>query len=138
MPTQIKLEVVTQERMVVSELVEEVTVPGLDGELGVLPEHTYLMSLLQTGVLSYRIHHERKVLAVSGGYLEVRPDRVTVLAEVAERPEEIDVERARLARDRALQQVKESGSEIELTAATARMQRAINRLHVAGRGAELG
>lgn len=136
MASQIRLEVVTPERMVVSQEVDEVTVPGFDGELGVLPEHTYLMSLLQTGVLSYRTHGDRSLLAVSGGYVEVRPDRVTVLTEVAERPDEVDVERARRARDQALQQIKESGSEAEQALAQAGLQRALNRLKVAGRGVE--
>ncbi len=134
---QMKLQVVTPDRMVVNELVDEVTVPGLDGELGILPEHTYLMSLLQTGVLTYRVNTHRSMLAVSGGYVEVRPDQVTVLAEVAERPEEIDVERARKARDQALREAKESNSEIDLASAQGRLQRALTRLHVAGRGTDL-
>ncbi|MBI4468177.1 MAG: F0F1 ATP synthase subunit epsilon [Acidobacteria bacterium] len=136
MAAQLKLEVVTPDRMVVSEMVDEVTVPGLDGELGILPEHTYLMSMLQTGVLSYRTQSSRSQLAVSGGYVEVQPDRVIVLAEVAERPDEIDIERARKARDEALQEVSKSDSELNLATAQGRLQRALNRLHVARRGTD--
>ncbi|HXF06915.1 MAG TPA: F0F1 ATP synthase subunit epsilon [Blastocatellia bacterium] len=133
MAKQITLEVVTPERLVLSEVVDEVAVPGLGGELGILPEHTFLLSLLQPGVLSYRKGGERHLLAVRGGYVEVRPDRVTVLADAAERPEEIDVERARRARERALQDMRRSASEIEFLRAQARLQRALVRLQVAGK-----
>src|SRR5512132_349867 len=96
---QLQLEVVTPERQVLSESVEMVTVPGLGGELGILPGHTPLISQLQTGVLSYIKDSRASQLHVSGGFIEVRDDHVSVLAEIAERPEEIDVARARLARE---------------------------------------
>ncbi len=134
MKGKIKLEVVTPERLVLEEWVDEVTVPGLGGELGILPEHTYLLSLLQTGILSYRIGSERHLLAVRGGYVEVLPDKVTVLADTAERPEEIDVERAQRSRERALREMRQSTSEIEFLRAQARLQRALVRLRVAGKG----
>jgi F-type H+-transporting ATPase subunit epsilon len=136
MKGKIKLEVVTPERLVLEAWVDEVTVPGLGGELGILPEHTYLLSLLQTGILSYRIGDERHVLAVRGGYVEVLPDKVTVLADTAERPEEIDIERARRSRERALREMRQSTSEIEFLRAQARLQRALTRLRVAGHGLE--
>jgi F-type H+-transporting ATPase subunit epsilon len=132
MQKRITLEVVTPERLLVSDLVDEVAVPGLGGELGILPEHTFLLSLLQPGVLSYRKGSERHLLAVRGGYVEVRPDKVTVLADAAERPEDIDVPRARRARERALQEMRRSTSEIEFLKAQARLQRALVRLQVAG------
>src|SRR5215204_4646808 len=99
MAEKIQLEVVTPERRVLAEPVDMVTVPGLGGELGILPGHTPLISQLQTGVLSYTTAGRTLQLHVSGGFLEVRDDHVSVLAEVAERPEEIDAARARLARE---------------------------------------
>jgi len=100
MPDKIQLEVVTPERRLLAEPVDMVTVPGLGGELGILPGHTPLISELQTGVLSYIQDGKPFQLHVSGGFVEVRDDHVSVLAEVAERPEEIDAARARLSRDR--------------------------------------
>jgi len=132
----IKLTVVTPERLVVEETVDEVVVPGLGGQLGILPGHTFLLSLLQPGVLTYQIGTNRWMLAVRGGYVEVLPDKVTVLAEAAERPEEIDVERARRSRERALKEMQFSTSESDLLRAHARMQRALARLQVAGKGQE--
>src|ERR1044071_5649577 len=93
----LQLEVVTPERRVLSEPVEAVVAPGLGGELGILPGHTPLISQLQTGVLSYTAGGKTLQLHVSGGFIEVKDDVVSVLAEVAERPEEIDAARARLA-----------------------------------------
>jgi F-type H+-transporting ATPase subunit epsilon len=130
MAGKIKLEVVTPERLVLEESVDDVTVPGLGGELGVLPEHTFLLSLLQTGVLSFRTGTLKRMLAVSGGYVEILPDKVTILAERAERPEEIDVERARRARERALKDIRTSESEIDLLRAQSALQRALARLQV--------
>src|SRR5213594_2546330 len=95
MADKIQLEVVTPERRVLAEPVEMVTVPGLNGELGVLPGHTPLISQLKTGVLTYVQEGRSSQLHVSGGFVEVRDDHVAVLAEVAERPEEIDVAGAR-------------------------------------------
>src|SRR4026207_1253516 len=100
MAEQIQLEVVTPERRVLSESVDMVTVPGLGGELGVLPGHTPLISQLQTGVLTYTQDGKSYPLLVSVGFVEVRDDHVSVLAEVAERPDEIDAARAKLSRDK--------------------------------------
>src|SRR5258705_525249 len=100
MPEKIQLEVVTPERRVIAEPVDMVTVPGLGGELGILPGHTPLISQLQTGVLTYVQEGKSFQLHVSGGFVEVRDDHVAVLAEVAERPEEIDAGLARLSRER--------------------------------------
>src|SRR4029453_17663192 len=99
MAQQLQLEVVTPERRLLSEDVDTVVVPGLGGELGILPGHTPLISQLQTGVLSYTQSGRTSQLLVSGGFLEVRDDHVSVLAEIAERPEEIDAASARLARE---------------------------------------
>ena len=101
----IQLEVVTPERRVLAEPVDMVTVPGLGGELGILPGHTPLISQLQTGVLTYVQDGKNFQLHVSGGFVEVRDDHVSVLAEVAERPEEIDAANARQSRERLEKQL---------------------------------
>ena len=98
MADQLQLEVVTPERRLLSEQVNSVTIPGRGGEMGILPGHAPLISELQTGVLSYDEDGATFQLHVSGGFVEVNDDRVSVLAEVAERPDEIDAARARLAR----------------------------------------
>src|SRR6266849_3969210 len=97
LPEVLTLEVVTPDRAVVHEAVTEVQLPGSEGYLGILPGHTPLLTELGTGALSYRQGAQTRRVAVSGGFAEVLPDRVIVLADVAERAEEIDVERARLA-----------------------------------------
>src|ERR671914_1658198 len=101
MAQQLQLEVVTPERRVLSEAVDSVTVPGLGGELGILPGHTALISQLQTGVLSYTQGGTTRRLLVSGGFVEVNNDRVSVLADLAEFPEEVDAARARTEREEA-------------------------------------
>src|SRR6266545_8326236 len=101
MPDKINLEVITPEKLALREVVDEVVVPGLGGELGILPDHTPMISQLQTGVLSYRQGNENRRMHVSGGFVEVASDRVSVLSDVAEKPEEIDVDRAERAKERA-------------------------------------
>lgn len=136
MAKQINLVVVTPERLVLDELVDDVAIPGLNGELGVLPEHALLLSRLGTGVLTYHRGGQRWMLALSGGYVEVTPDRVTVLADEAEKPEEIDIERARLAREHALRELRAGESEIDFIRAQAKLQKALVQLRVAGREPE--
>src|SRR4029078_7495212 len=97
MAEKIHLEVVTPERRVLAEPVDMVTVPGLGGELGILPGHTPLISQVQTGVLSSVQEGRSNQLLWSGGFVEVRDDHVSVLAEVADPPDEIDAARARLS-----------------------------------------
>ena len=134
MAEKIQLEVVTPERRVLSESVEMVTVPGLAGELGILPGHTPLISQLQTGVLTYVQGGKSFQLHVSGGFVEVRDDHVSVLADVAERPEEIDAARARLAREQAEKQLQGwSGSEEDFDIAKMKLDRSMVRLQLAGR-----
>jgi F-type H+-transporting ATPase subunit epsilon len=131
MPEQIQLEVVTPERRVLSEAVEMVTVPGLGGELGILPGHTPLISQLQTGVLSYTQGGTTHRLHVSGGFVEVNEDKVSVLAEVAERPEEIDAARARLARERLEKALSAwSGTEEDFEMSRAKLERSMVRLQL--------
>jgi F-type H+-transporting ATPase subunit epsilon len=129
---QLQLEVVTPERRVLSEGVDSVVIPGLGGELGILPGHTPLISQLKTGVLSYTQGGRTVQMLVSGGFLEVRDDHVSVLAEIAERPEEIDAAGARLAREQVEKRLNSwSGSEEDLEAARIELDRATVRLQLA-------
>jgi F-type H+-transporting ATPase subunit epsilon len=135
MADKIQLEVVTPERRVIAEPVDMVTVPGLGGELGILPGHTPLISQLQTGVLTYVAEGKSSQLHVSGGFVEVREDHVSVLAEVAERPDEIDAARARLSRDQLEKQINAwSGSEDDLAIAKTEFERSVVRMQLASRG----
>ena len=134
MAEKIQLEVVTPERRVIAEPVDMVTVPGLGGELGILPGHTPLISQLQTGVLTYVQEGKSVQLHVSGGFVEVRDDHVSVLAEVAERPDEIDAARAKLSRDQLEKQINAwSGSEDELAIAKTEFERSVVRMQLASR-----
>ena len=129
---QIELEVITPERRVLTESVSMVTVPGLGGELGILPGHTPLISQLQTGVLSYVQDGKTHQLHVSGGFIEVRDDKVSVLAEVAERPEEIDAARAKLAREHVEKQLSSwTGTEEDFENYRAKLERSMVRLRLA-------
>jgi F-type H+-transporting ATPase subunit epsilon len=132
MAEKIQLDVVTPERRVLAEPVDMVTVPGLGGELGILPGHTPLISQLQTGVLTYVQEGKSSQLHVSGGFVEVRDDHVSVLADVAELPEEIDSARAKLSRDKLEKQLNAwTGSEEELEAAKTELDRSLVRLQLA-------
>jgi F-type H+-transporting ATPase subunit epsilon len=132
MAEKIQLDVVTPERRVLTEPVDIVTVPGLGGELGILPGHTPLISQLQTGVLTYVLGGKPFQIHVSGGFVEVRDDHVAVLADVAERPEEIDAARAKLARERLEKQLSAwNGSEEDFEMARAKLERSMIRLQLA-------
>jgi F-type H+-transporting ATPase subunit epsilon len=126
------LDIITPERNLLSESVDYVTVPGAGGELGILPGHTPLISQLQTGVLTYAQGSASKRLHVSGGFVEVRDDRVSVLADLAERPEEIDAARARLAREHAEKTLSAfSGTEEDFERARAELERSMVRIQLA-------
>jgi len=132
MAEKIQLEVVTPERRVLAEPVDMVTVPGLGGELGILPGHTPLISQLQTGVLTYVQEGKSSLLHVSGGFVEVRDDHVSVLADVAELPEEIDSARAKLSRDKLEKQLNAwTGTEEEFETAKTELDRSLVRLQLA-------
>lgn len=134
MPDRLRLELATPIRLVVSEEVDEVVVPGSDGYFGVLPGHAPLLALLGPGEVMYRSGRSERYLAVSGGFAEVGPDHVTILAETAERPEEIDPGRARAARERAEALLTARGSdEVDYPRALAALARAQARLQVAAR-----
>src|ERR687884_25130 len=107
LPPNIRLQIVSAERSLVDETVDEIEIPGADGYFGVLPGHTPLLALLGAGELWYRRGSDTTYLSIAFGFAEVLPDRVTILAQVAERAEEIDVERAEAARQRAEQRLAE-------------------------------
>jgi F-type H+-transporting ATPase subunit epsilon len=135
----LRLEVITAEREVLSEDVEVVVAPGMEGQLGILPRHAPLLTVLVPGELRARKPGgEELVLALSGGFLEVLPDRVIVLADAAERAEEIDLERAEAARRRAQERLAHPTPEIDLARAQASLQRALVRLRVAQRRRRAG
>ena len=128
------LEVVTPYRLVLSQEVEEITAPGSEGEFGPLPGHTQFFTTLKIGVVMYRQGKEQHHMAVTQGFVEVLPDRVTILAEAAELSPEIDTERARQAKERAERSLKQLSSEDkEYYASVAALERAMNRLSVASR-----
>ena len=126
----IKIDVVTAEKMVYSDQVDMVIAPGSEGELGILPHHTPLMTMLKPGELLLKKGTEEVSLAVSGGFLEIRPDRVIVLADAAERAEEIDAARAEAARKRAEESLAHITSEVDKARNEAALLRAITRLHI--------
>ena len=128
------LEIVTAERQVLSESgLDAVIAPGSEGQLGILPRHAPLMTMLEPGELRARRGADEMVLAISGGFLQVNDDVVTVLADTAEQAEEIDVERAEAARRRAEQALTERGGDIDLAAAQASLRRSLLRLRIAER-----
>src|SRR2546423_13889984 len=134
MAEQMQLEVVTPERRVLAEAVNSVTVRGRNGDMQILPGHAAVISELQTGVLAYNQGGTTQQLHVSGGFIEVNNDKVSVLAEIAERPEEIDAARARLARDHTEKQLSSwSGSEEDFEKARAKLERSMVRLQLAAR-----
>jgi F-type H+-transporting ATPase subunit epsilon len=129
MASTIRLELVTPERLLLSEDVDEVVAPGYEGEFGVLPEHTQYLAILNIGMLRYRKGSESRRIALGGGFAEVTPERVVVMADTAERAEEIDVERARRARERAEAALKELSLDDDTYAkAYAALQRALVRM----------
>jgi len=132
-PEALELIVVTPERQLLRETVVEVTIPGLDGELGILPGHAPLISELGIGELRYRTSTSSQpvLLAVLRGFAEVLSDRVTLLAETAERAEEIDLARAEAAKARAEQRLASNDTNIDWDRATVALQRAVIRIQVA-------
>jgi len=128
-----RLEIVTAERVVFSEDVDVVIAPGIEGQLGVLPNHAPLMTTLMPGELLVRRGGEEFSLAITGGFVEVRPDRIIILADAAERVEEIDIARAEEAKRRAEERLKAPVAEVDLLRAEAALRRSLARLQVAAR-----
>jgi len=130
----IELEIVTPERLAYSDTVDSVVLPGSEGEIGVLPHHAPLVSMLGVGELRIRKDGQEESFAIAGGFLQVRPDKVVVMAETADLASEIDLERAQEARreaERALEGGFQEGAD--LSAARAQLQQALLRIRVAGR-----
>jgi F-type H+-transporting ATPase subunit epsilon len=132
LPTSIELNIVTPDRPIVKEQVDEVEIPGVDGYFGVLPGHTPMLAALSVGELWYRKGQEKTYLAIAEGYVEVLPDRVTILALLAERAEEIDLERAERARERAAQRL-EGKSDVDYERARIALMKSLTRLQVSSR-----
>ena len=136
LPTTLELQIVTPERMLVREQVDEVQVPGVDGYFGVLPGHTPLLAALAVGELWYRKGQERTYLSIVQGFAEVLPDRVTILAQLAERADDIDVERAEAARQRAsarLENRADHQSDVDYERARLALTKSMTRLQVSSR-----
>jgi len=135
LPTKIQLIIVTPERSLVNATVDEVTLPGDEGYLGVLPGHTPLLTSLRIGEIKYRTGSITKYLFVSWGFVEILPDRVTVLADVAEAPEDIDLARAAEDRDQAETRLKHLDADFQ--AAQIALEQALGRMQVAAKAAPL-
>ena len=133
LPTQIELQIVTPERLIVSEQVDEIQVPGAEGYFGVLPGHTPFLAALAVGEMWYRKGQEKTYLAIAEGFAEVLPDRVTLLARLAERAEDIDVERAAAAKQRAEQRLSQAPTDVDYERARLALQKSLSRLQVASR-----
>lgn len=127
----IRLDVVSAERVVYSEEVDMVIAPGIEGQIGILPRHTPFMTILDVGELRAKKGGEEFSLVISGGFLEVRPDRVIVLADAAERAEEIDLARAEAAKQRAQESLSHPALDADLAQVEAALRRSLIRLKVA-------
>ncbi len=128
-----KLEIVTAERMIFSDDVSAVIAWGVEGQLGILPHHAPLMTMLQPGDILIRKDKEEEFFAISGGFLEVRPDKVIILADACERAEEIDIARAEEAKRRAQETMKAAPLTVDAAVAEAALRRSLARLKVAER-----
>ena len=126
-----RLEIVTAERMVYSDDIDALVAWGVEGQLGILPHHAPLMTMLQPGDLMIRRNKQEEFLAISGGFLEVRPDKVIILADACERVDEIDIARAEEAKKRAQETMKAAPLSVEAAAAEAALRRSLARLKVA-------
>jgi F-type H+-transporting ATPase subunit epsilon len=132
MPDTFQLEIVTPEKRVVDTAATEVQIPGKNGYLGILPGHAPLITELSVGEVSFHAEGGKQRLAVAWGFAEVLPDKVTILAETAERPSEIDVERARKAKERAEQRLTSGDTNVDVERTLGALHKAETRLEVAG------
>ena len=126
-----QLEIVTTSRLLVKDAAEEAQIPGVTGYLGILPGHAPLITELGVGEITYKASGATHTLSVAWGFMEVLPDKVTILAEAAERPNEIDIERAQKSKERAEQRLKSNDTKVDYTRAEDALQRAETRLNVA-------
>ncbi len=130
LPTHLTLQIVTPDRSVVTEQVDEVEIPGAEGYFGVLPGHTPLLATLTVGELWYRKGSETFYLSIAFGFAEILPDRVTVLAELAERPDEIDLARAEAAKRRAEERLAKPEPDMDFERARMALLKSLARLQV--------
>ena len=133
LPTRLQLQIVSADRSLLNETVDEVVIPGFDGYFGVLPGHTPMLAVLQVGELWYRQGQEKHYLLIAFGFAEVLPDRVTILAQTAEKAEEIDPARAEAAKKRAEERVARPMVDIDAERARIALLKALIRLQVASR-----
>jgi F-type H+-transporting ATPase subunit epsilon len=133
LPTHLRLEIVTPDRSVVADSVDEVEIPAADGYLGVLPGHTPMLAMLQIGELWYRQGSEKHYVAIAFGFAEVLPDRVTILAELAERPDEIDVARAEAAKKRAEARLTSPPPDMDFERVRIALMKAMIRIQVSSK-----
>ena len=131
-PSSIQLEIVTPDRLLVREQVDEIEIPGVEGYFGVLPGHTPMLAALAVGEMWYRKGQERTYLSLAFGFAEVLPDRVTILAQIAERAEDIDLTRAAESKKRAEARLQQA-RDVDYDRARAALQKALARLQVASR-----
>ena len=129
----LRLEIITAERQVFADDVNAVVAPGIEGELGILPHHAPLMTMLKPGELLIRKDGNETYMVVSGGFLEIRPDKVIVLADACERAEEIDITRAEEAKHRAEERLKTHPPGLDISRAQAALLRSLIRLRIAER-----
>ena len=135
LPQKIQLDIVTPERGVVSEAVDGIILPGSEGYLGVLPGHAPLLTTLKVGRIEYRKARETFTLAVSWGFAEVLPEKVAILAETAEKAEEIDLARAQAARERAEKRLRSRDPDLDFLRAQVALEKALIRIQLASRAA---
>jgi len=131
-PQHLQLHVVSADRSLVNEQVDEVEIPGADGYFGVLPGHTPLLATLQVGTLWYRQGQEKHYLAIAFGFAEVQPERVTILAQIAERAGDVDVSRAEAARKRAEERLAKPSPDMDFERARVALMKSLMRLQAAG------
>jgi F-type H+-transporting ATPase subunit epsilon len=133
LPQHIHLQVVSADRSLVNEQqVDEVEIPGSDGYFGVLPGHTPLLATLQVGTLWYRQGQEKHYLAIAFGFAEVQPERVTILAQIAERADQVDVSRAEAAKKRAEERLAKPSMDMDFERAKVALMKSLTRLQAAG------
>ena len=133
LPPNLQLHIVSVDRSLVNETVDEVEIPGADGYFGVLPGHTPLLAVLGAGELWYRQGQEKHYFAIAFGFAEVQPDRVTILAEIAERADEIDLARAESAKKRAEERLAQLTVDMDAERARISLMKSLIRLQVATR-----
>jgi F-type H+-transporting ATPase subunit epsilon len=138
LPAHIELQIVTPDRLLVREQVDEVEIPGSEGYFGVLPGHTPMLASLAVGELWYRTGQDKTYLAIAFGFAEVQPERVTILAQIAEKAEEIDLARAEAAKKRAEERLSQVAVEMDVERARVALLKSLTRLQVAARARTRG